>query len=58
MSHQFRKLVLANRSYQINVLPAQTRSLTMVVDNPGDWVHHCQVLNHLDMGMIAKYHVS
>jgi len=27
----------------------------MVVDNPGMWVHHCQVLNHRDMGMIAMY---
>ncbi|KAG9512020.1 hypothetical protein KCU85_g9989, partial [Aureobasidium melanogenum] len=39
----------------VNVLPAQTRSLTMIVDNAGTWVHHCQVLNHRDMGMIMKY---
>ncbi|EWY79732.1 hypothetical protein FOYG_17127 [Fusarium oxysporum NRRL 32931] len=42
----------------INVLPAQTKSLTMIVDNPGMWVHHCQVLNHRDMGMVAKYQAS
>ncbi|KAK5162709.1 uncharacterized protein LTR77_011232 [Saxophila tyrrhenica] len=42
----------------IDVLPAQTRSLTMIVDNPGSWVHHCQVLNHRDMGMITKYTAS
>ncbi|KAL2391844.1 Hephaestin-like protein [Exophiala dermatitidis] len=42
----------------INVMPAQTRSLVMTVDNPGTWVHHCQVLNHRDMGMIAMYTAS
>jgi len=42
----------------INVLPAQTRSLTMIVDNPGTWVHHCQVLNHRDMGMVVKYNAG
>ncbi|KIW52034.1 hypothetical protein PV05_07707 [Exophiala xenobiotica] len=42
----------------INVLPAQTRSLVMSVDNPGTWVHHCQTLNHRDMGMIVKYTAS
>ncbi|KAL6240246.1 hypothetical protein RBB50_012863 [Rhinocladiella similis] len=39
----------------ISVLPAQTRSLVMTVDNPGSWIHHCQVLNHRDMGMISMY---
>jgi len=45
-------------SDQISVLSAQTKSLTMVVDNPGTWVHHCQVVNHRDMGMISKYTVA
>ncbi|KAL2047373.1 hypothetical protein N7G274_001394 [Stereocaulon virgatum] len=39
----------------INVLPAQTRSMTMTVDNPGMWIHHCQVVNHRAMGMITQY---
>ncbi|KAL7648981.1 hypothetical protein ACMYSQ_012588 [Aspergillus niger] len=42
-------------SLQVSVLPAQTKSLTMTVDNPGEWVHHCQVVNHRAKGMIIKY---
>lgn len=45
----------ADFAQQISVLPAQTRSLVMMVDNPGSWAHHCQVLNHRDMGMISMY---
>lgn len=41
---------------QISVFPAETKSLTMTVDNPGDWVHHCAVVNHGAKGMVVKYH--
>lgn len=43
-------------SLQISVLPAETKSLNMTVDNPGDWVHHCAVVNHGAKGMVVKYH--
>jgi len=27
----------------------------MTIDNPGTWIHHCQVSNHRAMGMIVQY---
>jgi FtsP/CotA-like multicopper oxidase with cupredoxin domain len=37
--------------------PAQTVTVDMLPDNPGVWLYHCHVSDHMDMGMIARYQV-
>lgn len=40
------------------LLPASTRTLDMIPDNPGTWLYHCHVNDHLDKGMQALYTVT
>lgn len=42
----------------IDVLPAMTESLDMQPDNPGRWLLHCHVTDHLEAGMWALYTVT
>jgi hypothetical protein len=30
-------------------------SADMIADNPGTWLFHCQVSDHLEAGMLATY---
>ena len=39
----------------IELLPASMVSADMVADNPGTWLFHCQVSDHLEAGMLATY---
>jgi manganese oxidase len=39
----------------IELLPASMTSVDMVADNPGTWLFHCQVSDHMEAGMMAKY---
>lgn len=36
--------------------PAETLTLDVVEDNPGDWLYHCHVTMHMMGGMIGRYH--
>jgi len=38
--------------------PAQTLTVDMVPDDPGIWLYHCHVDEHMDMGMAALYKVE
>jgi hypothetical protein len=40
------------------LLPASMKTLDMVPDNPGTWLYHCHVNDHLDAGMIALFTVK
>jgi FtsP/CotA-like multicopper oxidase with cupredoxin domain len=40
-----------------NPLPQGTETADMVPDAPGLWLFHCQVYDHLDAGMMARYEV-
>lgn len=39
----------------IELLPASMVSADMMADNPGTWLFHCQVSDHLEAGMLATY---
>jgi hypothetical protein len=41
----------------IEVLPATTRVLDMVHEDPGTWLYHCHVNEHIDNGMEALFRV-
>jgi FtsP/CotA-like multicopper oxidase with cupredoxin domain len=40
------------------VLPAATKTFDMVPDNPGTWMYHCHVNDHLSAGMMTMYTVT
>lgn len=39
----------------IELLPASMTSADMVADNPGNWMFHCHVSDHMESGMMATY---
>jgi multicopper oxidase len=39
----------------IELLPATMTSADMVADNPGNWMFHCHVSDHMEAGMMASY---
>jgi FtsP/CotA-like multicopper oxidase with cupredoxin domain len=41
----------------VSVLPAEHVQIDMVPDNPGVWLLHCHVDDHLEAGMGARYEV-
>jgi hephaestin len=41
----------------LNLAPAQTLTADMVPDDPGIWLFHCHVSDHMEGGMVAKYQV-
>lgn len=45
------------RTDVVTLMPAQMIVTDMVPDNPGTWMFHCHVSDHLEAGMHAHYHV-
>ena len=45
------------RTDVVTLLPAQMIVTDMVPDNPGIWMFHCHVSDHLEAGMHTHYHV-
>ncbi|MCF6198622.1 MAG: multicopper oxidase domain-containing protein, partial [Hyphomicrobiaceae bacterium] len=41
----------------VPLLPAQSYPVDMVADNPGTWMMHCHVDDHISAGMTARYTV-
>ena len=39
------------------LLPASTRTLDLRPDDPGKWMYHCHVNDHIEAGMLALYTV-
>jgi Multicopper oxidase len=39
----------------VELLPASTVTVDMVADNPGVWLFHCHVSEHMESGMMALY---
>ena len=39
----------------IEVFPGGMVTADMVADNPGTWLVHCHVADHLNAGMVATY---
>ncbi len=46
------------RTDLIEILPGSMKTLDMVPDNPGTWLYHCHVNDHIDAGMITLYTVQ
>jgi FtsP/CotA-like multicopper oxidase with cupredoxin domain len=46
------------RTDVISLMPAQMTTVNMVPDNPGLWLFHCHVADHMDAGMSAYYEVQ
>jgi hephaestin len=51
-------LVGGMRMDVVNLLPATMVTADMVPDNPGVWLFHCHVNDHLTAGMITRYAVA
>lgn len=45
------------RTDVVSLLPAEMRVVDMMPDNPGVWMFHCHISEHLDAGMHAHYEV-
>ncbi len=41
----------------VPLLPAQTATADMIADNPGTWMFHCHVADHMEGGMMAVFSV-
>jgi manganese oxidase len=41
----------------LNLLPATHMTVDMKPDNPGKWMYHCHVNDHLEAGMMGSYRV-
>ena len=41
----------------VELLPASMKTVTMVADNPGTWLYHCHVNDHIKAGMTTLYRV-
>ena len=42
----------------LNLLPATHSTLDMRPDNPGTWMYHCHVNDHIEAGMMVRYVVQ
>lgn len=39
----------------VELLPGATKTVDMIADNPGTWLFHCHVSDHMEAGMMAVY---
>jgi len=46
------------RTDVIELLPASMKVADMVPDDPGTWLYHCHVNDHIDAGMLALFQVN
>jgi FtsP/CotA-like multicopper oxidase with cupredoxin domain len=46
------------RNDVVELLPASLKVADMVPDNPGTWLYHCHVNDHIDAGMLARFMVT
>jgi FtsP/CotA-like multicopper oxidase with cupredoxin domain len=51
-------LVGGHREDTVSLLPATTIVADMVPDDPGIWMFHCHVNDHISAGMTARYEVT
>jgi hypothetical protein len=50
-------LWMGMRTDIIELLPGSMRVVDMVPDNPGTWLYHCHVNDHITAGMLARFRV-
>ncbi len=46
------------RSDVVELLPASMKTVDMIADNPGVWMYHCHVNDHIAAGMVGRYRVE
>lgn len=46
-----------HRTDVVALSPAQMETVDMIPDNPGIWLYHCHVSDHMLGGMVARYEV-
>ena len=51
-------LWLGMRTDIVELLPASMKVLDMIPDNPGVWLYHCHVHDHIEAGMMARFTVE
>ncbi|GBD39346.1 Multicopper oxidase mco [bacterium HR37] len=58
--HWHGKTVLYNhrRTDVVELLPGSMVTVDMIADNPGTWLYHCHVADHMDAGMMAVYRIE
>jgi hephaestin len=47
----------SRRTDVVELLPASMKTADMVADNPGEWLFHCHVEEHMAGGMFARVNV-
>ncbi len=50
-------LLNGSRTDVLSIAPAQILRVDMQRDNPGIWLYHCHVSDHMTMGMSSRYQV-
>jgi manganese oxidase len=50
-------VAMGMRTDVVNLLPASMVVADMVPDNPGTWLFHCHVNDHITAGMVTRYQV-
>lgn len=50
-------LVHGERTDVVAISPAQMLAADMIPDDPGIWLFHCHVSDHMEGGMVARYQV-
>ncbi|MDD5411007.1 MAG: multicopper oxidase domain-containing protein, partial [Methylobacter sp.] len=48
----------AQRTDVVQLLPGGTISADMKADNPGEWLYHCHVADHIDAGMFTTFQIK
>jgi FtsP/CotA-like multicopper oxidase with cupredoxin domain len=48
----------ASRTDVVNLLPAAMVTADMTARNPGEWMFHCHVADHIEAGMMTSYLVT
>ena len=49
--------VRGRRTDVIELLPGSMATVDMVADNPGTWLFHCHVADHMEAGMFTTFTV-
>jgi len=57
--HWHGKVLKINGTYTdiAELLPGSMKSGDMIADNPGEWMYHCRVADHITAGMTSLYRV-
>ena len=50
-------LWMGMRTDIVELLPGSMRVVDMIPDNPGTWLYHCHVNDHITAGMLARFRV-